>query len=591
MPPARKKAAAKKTAPAKQTAKKTAPARKAPAKKRAVKAAALPARPGNAADAIVAQLEAIGVEVIFGIPGVHNLALFDALSRSSQIRTIVVRHEQTAGYAADGYARATGKLGVCVTTTGPGAANAAAAMGEARMARSPVLHISTQLDTRSLEGRSGRFQLHESPDQLEMMRAVTRWSGRIQREDAAGQMVFRAAREAFNGRRGPVFLEVPFDLLSSEVRDDSPRTGALFRPLPPNPGPIVRAADRLQRAKAPIVWAGGGAVSSGASEELVAIAEMLDAPVITTFAGKGIIPPKHPLAVNLPPHQPEVTKLIQQSDAVLIVGSDLDGMSTQGWRLPLPRPRVGINIVGEDARRNYACDVLIESDAKLALASMYEEMTPADRKGTRRVAEVRKATTALRKAKESKDPLLFVERLRESIGDDAFVCADMAVAGYWTAAYMTMPHPRSFAYPLGWGTLGFALPAAIGPAAAGRRTVVVAGDGGFLFAPGELATMVQEKLPVTVVIVDDGGYGMLRFDQSERFGSLFAVDLDTPDFVKLAGSFGVKAKACTLATLEKTIEWSLGVKGPSLIHLPAAWTPPVSTSPRWPLKDRPEARP
>ena len=330
----------------------------------------------NGAQALVAQLEAIGVEVVFGIPGVHNLPIFEALRTSDIIRTVVTRHEQAAAYAADGYARATGRLGVCITTTGPGAANTAAAMGEARMARSPVLHISTQIETRALEGRSGRFQMHESPDQLDLMRAVCRWAGRVQREDAMAQMCLRGAREAFNGRRGPAFVEIPLDLLTEEVRNERISTRSLFDSLPPNPNPIVRAADRLQRAKSPVVWAGGGVISSGASEELVAVAEMLDAPVVTTFTGKGAIPASHPLCVGLPPHQPEVTSLIESSDAMLIVGSDLDAMNTQGWRIGFPRPRVGINIVGEDARRNYACDVLVESDAKPCL--LYTSPSPRD---------------------------------------------------------------------------------------------------------------------------------------------------------------------------------------------------------------------
>ncbi|MGH2830475.1 MAG: thiamine pyrophosphate-binding protein, partial [Actinomycetota bacterium] len=375
----------------------------------------------NGAQCLVAQLEVLGIDTVFGIPGVHNLAIFDALASSKLIRTVVVRHEQTAAYAADGYARSTGRLGVCVTTTGPGAANAAAAMGEARMARSPVLHISTQLDTRSLEGRTGRFQLHESPDQVELMRAVTRWAGRVQREDAVAQMIHRAAREAFAGRRGPVFVEIPFDLLAAEVSVPGIRESSLFEPVLPTPGPIARAGDRLERAKAPLVWAGGGVVSSGASEELVAVAELLDAPVVTTFNGKGSIPPSHPLCVGLPPHQPEVTELIQSSDAVLIVGSDLDGPSTQGWRLPLPRPRVAINVVGEDARRNYACDVLVESDARISLQALHEELSPAWRTGSVRVVDVRKKALAkLHRLKESKDPIAFVEQLSASLPDDAF---------------------------------------------------------------------------------------------------------------------------------------------------------------------------
>jgi acetolactate synthase-1/2/3 large subunit len=548
------------------------------------------ARP-TGAEVLVAQLEALGVEVVFGIPGVHNLGIFDALSRSP-IRTIVVRHEQTAAYAADGYARATGRLGVCVTTTGPGAANAAAAMGEARMARVPVLHISTQLDTRSLEGRSGRFQLHESQDQMELMRAVCRWVGRVQLEDAVGQMVARASREAFAGRRGPAFLEIPLDLLARTVSRQVELPAPLPSQGPPEPELIARAAAILNAAKRPAIWAGGGVASSGASAELVAVAEALDAPVVTTFDGKGAFPASHPLALALPPHQPEVTALLKRSDALLVVGSDLDGMNTQGWRMPLPRPRVAVNVVAEDARRNYSCDVVVEADAKEALAALTERLTPRRRRGAERAEAARvAATAALRGSREFRQPFEFVRRLRACVPGDAFVLADMAVPGYWVAAYLTAETPRSFAYPLGWGTLGYAFPASIGAAAAGRRAVVVCGDGGFLFAPGELATAVQERLPITVLVVNDGGYGMLRFDQMERFGHTASVDLHVPDFAKLAAAFGAKARRIGPDGLEGAIAWSLKQKGPSLIEMAARWAPPLTTSPRWPLKGKPEARP
>jgi acetolactate synthase-1/2/3 large subunit len=549
------------------------------------------ARKANGADALVAQLEDLGVEVVFGIPGVHNLAIFDSLRRSD-IRTIVVRHEQTAGYAADGYARATGQLGVCVTTTGPGAANAAAAMGEARASRSPVLHISTQVDSKILDGKTGRFSLHESPQQVELMAAVCNWSARVSRTEAIASMVARAAQEAFAGRRGPAFLEIPNDLLSAPVAR-AKRALPASRSLPkPRLDELESAVEALRASVAPVVWAGGGVVSSGADAELVRVAELLDAPVVTTFAGKGVIPPEHPLAVGLPPHQPEVTRLISGSDAILIVGSDLDGMNTQGWRLKLPRPRVVVNVASDDLRRNYAADVAIESDARGALEGIASGLEPRKHGGALRVRRTRKAATqALRAERSFKQPLAFIEHLREAVPEDAVVVADMAIPGYWAAGYFAPSGPRRFAYPLGWGTLGFALPAAVGAAAAGHQVVVVCGDAGLLFAPGELATAVQERLPIAVVVVNDRGYGMLRFDEDERFGERFDVDLETPDFVALARSFGAKGRSTSMSSFERDLGWALKQKGPALLELDAAWPPPLTTSPRWPLKGRPEARP
>lgn len=543
------------------------------------------------ARALVHQLEILGVEVVFGIPGVHNLAIFDALRRST-IRTIVVRHEQAAAYAADGYARATGKIGVCITTTGPGAANAAAAMGEARAARSPVLHISTQSESRILDGRSGRFSLHESPQQRELMAAVTRWAASVARAEAIPTMVARGAAEAFEGRRGPAFLEIPFDLLEQRVRwEPQPPVASLA--MAPDAGQIQRAASMLAAARKPMIWAGGGAVSSDAGEALREIAERLDAPVVTTYSGKGILPADHPLSVGLPPHQPQATALLRGADALLIVGSDLDGMNTQGWRIPLARPRVSINTVVEDARRNYGADVVVEADARAALKAILPSI-PARRRGAgaRRVARAREAAErALLDDTEFATPYRTVRKIESALPDGCVVVADMAIGGYWMAAYHRAAAPRRFQYPMGWGTLGYALPAALGAAASGARTLVVTGDGGLMFAPGELATAVQEKLPITVLVINDEGYGMLRYDERERFGDVFAADLHTPDLVAMARAFGVAAKRCSQRDLRKTLVWALEQRGPALVELPAAFAPPLTTSPRWPLKGKPEARP
>ncbi|HVL32126.1 MAG TPA: thiamine pyrophosphate-binding protein, partial [Actinomycetota bacterium] len=353
----------------------------------------------SGADALVSQLEAAGVSVAFGIPGVHNLAIFDALRRSS-IRTVLVRHEQTCVYAADGYARATGRLAVALTTTGPGAANTAAAMGEARASRSPVLHISTQVESKVLEGRSGRFSLHESPHQRAILDPLSIWSASVARADAIPSLVTRATQEAFGGRRGPVFVDIPHDFLSEPVT----RTAAPIAPnraLMPEPRALERAVEALRAAKRPVIWSGGGAIASEAGEALARVAELLDAPIVTTFAGKGIVPPDHPLLVGFPPHHPEVTKLIESSDAILIVGSDLDGMNTQGWRLAMPHPRVAINTISQDARRNYGCEVVVEADARTTLEAMAPLLPARSASAAKRVATVRaKADAAVRAQKD-----------------------------------------------------------------------------------------------------------------------------------------------------------------------------------------------
>jgi len=531
------------------------------------------------------------VEVVFGLPGVHNLAIFDALSRSP-IRTILVRHEQTAAYAADGYARATGRLGVCITTTGPGAANTAAAMGEARASRSPVLHISTQIESRLLAGRSGRWSLHESSHQKDLMDAVARWAASVSRAEAIASMVQRAAHQAFADRRGPAFLEIPNDFLGEDVRwqaDEPVRR----RRLPPDPDLVGRAGRALTDAKRSVIWAGGGVVSGDAWAALGKVAETLQAPVVTTFAAKGVLPPEHPLLVGFPPHQPEVTKLLAGSDAVLIVGSDLDGMNTQGWRLTLPRPRIAINTVAEDCRRNYAADVVIEADAREALDLLLSTLKPRrSAAGERRVAAARSAAErSLGADKPFAAGLRFVRRIEKALPDGVAVFADMAIPGYWMAAYHRARAPRSFAYPLGWGTLGFAFPAALGAAAAGRRALVVCGDAGLMYAVGDLATAVQERLPIAVLCLNDDGYGMLRFDERERFGRTIASDLQTPDLPALARAFGIEARTVTVAKVGEGVAWALSRPGPTVVEVRGKLEPPLTTSPRWPLKGRKEARP
>lgn len=547
------------------------------------------------ADGLVQQLETLGVTVVFGIPGVHNLAIFQSLERSP-IRVILVRHEQTAVYAADGFARATGRLGVAITTTGPGAANTATAMGEARASRSPVLHISTQVSMAVLAGRSGVGALHESPEQRQLMAAVGTWTARAMSASAIPQLVAKAASEAFNLRRGPVFLEIPFDLLgqSCPTRASGHRgTGALA----PDTRAIARASKRLRGSSDPVIWVGGGAVSSGAGEQVRALAEALDAPIVTTYAARGIVPASHPLVVGFPPHQASVTALIEGSDATVFVGTDLDGMNTMGWRIAFPRPRVSINMVPEDARRNYASDVVIEADASAALDALVA-MLPRRSSGKGTTPGAKRAKTAAASASRSLSASKklgpgfgFVKVLREIVPDDTVVLCDMAIAGYWTAGYLQTSAPRSLQYPVGWGTLGFALPAAVGSGAAGRRSLVVAGDAGLLFGVGELATLAQENLPVCVLVVNDQGYGMLRYDEDERYGMHFADRLVAPDLLALAGAFGMPAKRVTLKGLAAGLRWGLAQSGPTLIELRATFDPPPTTSPAWHRKDAKEARP
>jgi thiamine pyrophosphate-dependent acetolactate synthase large subunit-like protein len=541
------------------------------------------------ADRMLEALERLGVEVVFGLPGVHNLPIWKALA-SSRIRLVGVRHEQAAVYAADGYARATGRLGVALVTTGPGAANTLGATGEAMASGSPVLVIATDIPTTLRRTGVYRGVLHETRDQAAMFAPVTRSATTVDAAERIGEQVVRAGALALAAPSGPVYLGVPTDLLSLPAATPAPAISAYAR----EPAPAVDLAAALAllaSAQRPLVWAGGGALRADAGEAVGELARRLAAPVLTTYMARGLLAPDHPCAVPGPVHLAAVGALWDEADAVIAIGTDFDGMMTQNWALPAPARLLAINVDAEDAAKNYVPDVTLVGDAReltAALAADVPERTglPALRSRLAALAQdVRQAV-----AEDDPQAARLLEIVRDVLPPDAVVVADMCIAGYWLGGFHAVPAPRKLAYPVGWGTLGFAFPAALGTATAGvGRAVCVCGDGGFLFACGELATAAQERLPVTVVLVDDGGYGMLRFDQVHAGGTPFGVDLDTPDFVALAGAFGVPAArvegfgdafAAELAD-------SLSVPGPTVIVVDAALRPPPTTSPRWHRRARP----
>ena len=536
------------------------------------------------ADLVAQALEAAGVEVAFGLPGVHNLALWRALGESP-VRLVGVRHEQTAAYAADGYARAGGRLGVALTTSGPGAANTLAAVGEAWASRSPVLVIAT--DVASTVRRPGvwRGALHEATDQAAMFGPVVKAAERVSDAAALGAAVAEAAHSALAAPARPVYLEVPTDLLSAEVAEPRPARRAPAPPPPPGRDRLVHAAELIEPARRPLIWAGGGAVQSGAGPALAALAERLVAPVITTYSGRGLLPPGHPCLVAAPPHVPEVGALWDEADLVLAVGSDFDGMMTQGWQMPAPPRLIALNVDPADAAKAYLPDLVLEGDAAAALPALTDLLRP--RGGlealARRLAELR---AAVQRTIAAEEPAAaeFLESFTRALPEEAVVVCDMCIPGYWLGGFHQPAAPRRLLYPLGWGTLGCAFPQALGAALAGAGPVVsVSGDGGFLYACGELATAAQERIPLTAVVVDDGGYGMLRYDQDRRGDPHLGVDLHTPDFAALADSFGVRSFATDDlgANFGAALARHAGLGEPSLIAARAALGPPPNVSPRW----------
>jgi thiamine pyrophosphate-dependent acetolactate synthase large subunit-like protein len=540
------------------------------------------AEPATGAERIVATLEEIGVTVAFGLPGVHNLALWSALSGSA-IRLIGVRHEQTAVYAADGYARTTGRIGVALVTTGPGAANTLAATGEARASGSPAVVVATDIPSGLRRPGIYRGVLHENRDQEAMFAPVVKGARTAASAADAAADLAAVARLALRAPTGPAYLGVPTDFLSAAAPPaDSPAAD-------PEPGGIdtgeLDAAVRLvDAATAPLVLAGGGALSAGAGPAVGALAERIAAPVALTYAAKGLLPPNHPCLLPATLHAPEVGAVWDGADLVIAIGTDLDGMSTQNWAMPRPPRLLAINVDPLDAAKNYRPDVTLVGDAAAVAADLGERVAAkAGLEGVReRVGELGGRVRATL-AEDEPEALAFLDAIAEIVPPGVPVLADMCIPGYWLGGFHPAPGPREFAYPVGWGTLGFAFPAALGAAAARDRAVCVCGDGGFLFACGELATASQERLAVTTVIVDDGGYGMLRYDQIEAGAEAFGVDLATPDFVALASAFGIPARRVDGFgdDFREELGACLDASGPNVVVVGARLKPPPNTSPRW----------
>jgi acetolactate synthase-1/2/3 large subunit len=540
------------------------------------------------ADAIAGVLEQHDVPAVFGLPGVHNLALFDALERGGR-RTVIVRHEATAAYAADAVGRLTGRPGVCVTTSGPGAANTAAAMGEAQASRSPLVHVTTTIPRKHLGSSTSRGVLHEHPRQRDIFDPIAKLAVDAPTPARAVSALREALEHAGRPPHGPTYVQVPTDVLSDPAPPAGPQPAHAGRGPVPTRADLRALAARLEAARRPALWVGSGA--AGASAAVVALAERLDAPVVLTHSAKrrwSASP--HPLVLTRPPHEPAVGELLAEADAVLVLGSDLDAMMTQEFRLPL-RGLMRVDVAPESPEAGYRAELSVIGDAEAVLQAMAELVAPAPREdwGT---SAARRADERARSELDADDTVAaslgYLDALDRAVGErDATLVCDMAISGYWTGGYLPLAPGRRILYPLGWGTLGFALPASIGAACVpgAGRVVTVCGDGGVLFSIGELATIAQERLDITIVVQNDGGYGMLRYDALRRFDRAFAVDLVTPDFAAIAEGFGIPAVRTTLEDprLDAVLREAMDRPGPAVVEVGGPMVPPRVTSARWPL--------
>jgi acetolactate synthase-1/2/3 large subunit len=527
-----------------------------------------PARTKRAADAAIRALEAMGVETIFGIPGVHTLAFYDALHASDAIRHILTRHEQGAGFMADGYARATGRPGVALVITGPGVTNIATAVGQAYTDSSPVVVLSTNVEREYLDGMRG--SLHDLKDQPALMATVTKWNARVTHPVEVAPTIIEAMLRAQKGRSQPVHVEIARDVLDEETesvdyeiydQDDHEFDLSLAQD-------VVRV---LRHAKRPVIYAGGGVIASGVTDELRTLAETLNAPVVNSIQGKGSFDETHPLSLGalwFPGNS--IDDLLRTADCLIVIGSKLGVQSTEHFRFPIPENHIRIDIDEEELVRNATPSIAIHADAGVALRALLDGLEPGDSEWTE--AEIREARTRTEATAFGADRVAWLQAIRSAIPSDGVIAWDMTMMSYVACGLFPVSQPRTWLFPHGFGTLGFALPAAIG-AKVGRPEAAVAcvvGDGGFQFTMQEIATAVQYRLGVPIIVFNDSTYSAVKDEQNrERDGNFIAVDLVNPDFVKLADAYGIPGVRVTSPEmLEQEIASALERDLPTILDVP-----------------------
>ncbi len=536
------------------------------------------------AQAVVSMLELNGIDTLFCLPGVQNDAFFDALyDRTNAIRPIHARHEQACAYMALGYAMATGRPSAYVVVPGPGFLNTTAALSTAYAVNAPVLALTGQIQ-QSMIGRNVGL-LHELPDQLSIMRGLTKWADRITSPAAAPPLVNEAFRRLLSGRRRPVALECAMDTWARKAPVELPTTPAASDPCPVDEESIERAAKLLGAARRPLIVVGGGAQAAG--EHVRHIAEMLDAPVMTGRMGQGVIDGRHRLSVTAFAGY----RFWSEADVVLAIGTRLQPQQ-MNWGVDDDLKIIRIDIDGEELDRQRKPEIGIIGDAAPTLKVLAGRLAAhnAKRSGRAEAVEEIKAV-AMKKVRETLAPQVsYLDALRAALPEEGILVDELTQMGY--AARLAYPtyKPRTFLSPGYQGTLGWGYATSLGAKIAKPDVPVVSisGDGGFLFTAMEMSTAAQNNIGVVAVVFSDGAYGNVKRIQQQSYNNrTIASDLYNPDFVKLGESFGIAAERVkSPAELGAAISRGIKRGGPVLIDCPVGQLPDP-----WTLVALPRSRP
>ncbi|MGH8140289.1 MAG: thiamine pyrophosphate-dependent enzyme [Steroidobacteraceae bacterium] len=514
-------------------------------------------------EAIVDCLAAHGVETVFALPGAQIYGLCDALAGSQdRIRTIGGRHEQACGYMAFGYARATGRPGVFAVVPGPGILNASAALLTAHGGNTPVLALTGDVMW-EFKGRERR-QLHELPDQLGVLRAITKWAEHVEHPSQVPERIATAFQQMNSGRRGAAALQVAWDCFTHSALVAAPMTLPLSADPEIDLDAVHAAARLLAQADAPMIFVGSGALD--ANDEVRSLAEAIGAPVVSFRGGRGVVSDDHPLGFTVAAGQ----RLWPQTDVALVIGSRFELLDMR-WRYRPPNLRlIRIDIDPAEVRRLPAT-VSIVAAAAAGSRALERALTQhgAPRRRDALLAATKAATAvAIREIQPQVD---YLQAIRDVLPRDGFFVDEISQLGFASIFGFPVYAPRTHVTSGHQGTLGFGFPTALGVKVAfpGRPVVSVTGDGGFMFAVQELATAVQHGIHVVTVVFNNESFGNVYRDQQRLFGGrVFGSELRNPDFQALAQSFGVPARAVSQpAALRPALEWALGAGSPALIEV------------------------
>jgi acetolactate synthase-1/2/3 large subunit len=502
-------------------------------------------------DILLEALLAQDGKIVYGLPGDHILGIYDAFTRHKQIKPITVKHESAASFMADAHFRCTGEPGICIVTTGPGAANAVNGIAQAYTESSAVILICGQAPIKYW-GKGSIHEIAHANNQAKIFEPITKKQLRIKNIAEIPWTIAEAYKTARSGRPGPVYIEIPMNVIEGKgnVRG---YPQAKVEEVKPDPRILDQAADILIEAQLPIIYAGGGVNFSDASKQLIELAECLDAPVVTTVNGKGSIPYDHPLHAGLGigrAGDPEAISMIDKSDVMLAVGCRFDAIATWFWTLKAPKNLIHIDVDSNVIGRVYPTKVKIVSDAKLALSQLLRKIKRRAGIRKRKTRElIAKTKVEFRKQlkeqlKERKgyvNPVKFVYTLRDVLDRDAILTTDVGLNEFFMIDFPVY-HPRSFLASAAYNSMGFGIPAAIAAKInhPEKTVICVTGDGGFAMAGAEIATAVQNHAKIIIVIFNDKKYRILELLQSMRFKERYVeTDLYNPDFMKLAEAYDI----------------------------------------------------